>query len=195
MFAHTCKTNRSAGMQRWLCLLALLAFYPPPAYCQRQRFEVATDYSYLRANSSHSGGSFNAHGGSASVAWNITPQVGVTADFGEYQFGGQPTGVDGRMFTYAFGPRISPRSERGVWSPFGQFLIGGARLSGNLNGQPAAENGFATIVGGGVDARVRPRIAIRCIEVDYVMTRFERSSGTPGVQNDLRISTGIVFHF
>ena len=48
---------------------------------------------------------------------------------------------------------------------------------------------------GGVDARVQTHLAIRCVEVDYLMTRYDRTVGTPGIQNDVRISTGLVFRF
>jgi hypothetical protein len=51
------------------------------------------------------------------------------------------------------------------------------------------------IVGGGVDARVQTHFSIRILEVDYLMTRFERTVNTPGYQNNVRVSTGIVFRF
>jgi hypothetical protein len=68
-------------------------------------------------------------------------------------------------------------------------------LTGNLSGQHASGKGFAMMVGGGLDARVQTHFSIRILEVDYLMTRFERTVNTPGYQNDVRVSTGIVFRF
>ena len=195
MIAHICNIARSAAKNRRHILFVLLIFSPLSAWGQYQKVEVSTDYSYLRADSSGGGGSFNASGGSATAAWNVRPWLGLVGDFGAYQFADQPAGVDGRMFTYAFGPRFSTRSEHGTLRPFAQFLAGGASLTGNLNGQHASENGFALIAGVGVDARVQPHFSIRILEADYLMTRFDRTNNTPGFQNDLRVSTGIVFRF
>jgi hypothetical protein len=198
MIAHIRKTNRSAAKSRRLLLLALLALpalFPHSAWGQEQRVEVSTDYSYLRANSSGGGGSFNALGGSATAVWNVKPWLGLAADFAGYHFEGQPASVDARMFTYTFGPRFSPRMGHGPLHFFGQFLLGGTTLSASLTGQHAGENGFAIMAGGGVDARVQTHLAIRCVEVDYLMTRYDRTVGTTGYQNDVRISTGLVFRF
>jgi len=194
MIAHIRKMNRSAARTRWRLLLALLALFPLSARCQEQQVEVSTQYSYLRANSSGGGGSFNALGGSANAVWNVKPWLGLAGDFSGYHFEGQPAGVDARMFTYTFGPRYSFRRERGRLHPFAQFLLGGTTLSASLTGQHAGKNGFA-ILAGGVDARVQAHLSIRIVEADYLMTRYDRVVGTPGYQNDLRISTGVVFRF
>jgi hypothetical protein len=195
MIAHIRKTNRSAAKSPRLLLLALLALLPLSARCQEQQVEVSTEYSYLRANSSGGGGSFNALGGSANAVWNVKPWLGLVADFAGYHFEGQPAGVDARMFTYTFGPRYSFRGDRGRLHPFAQFLLGGTTLSASLTGQHAGENGFAILAGGGVDARVQTHFSIRIVEADYLMTRYDRVVGTPGYQNDLRISTGVIFRF
>ena len=46
-----------------------------------------------------------------------------------------------------------------------------------------------------MDARIQTHFSIRIVEADYLMTRYDRVVGTPGYQNDLRISTGVVFRF
>jgi hypothetical protein len=198
MIAQILKIDRSAERCRWFFLAALLAFTPLSAWCQSlqdQNVEVSTGYSYLRANSSGGGGSFNDSGGTGEVVWNVRPWLGLVGDLGGYHFGGQAAGVDEQMFTYTFGSRYWLRPRFGLLHPFAQFLLGGATLTGNLNGQHTGENGFAILAGGGVDARIQSHFAIRVVEVDYLMTRFDRSIGTPGIQNDFRVSTGIVFHF
>jgi hypothetical protein len=50
-------------------------------------------------------------------------------------------------------------------------------------------------IGGGVDYRVSQGFSIRPLQVDYLLTRFnELGTGTQN-QNNLRVSTGAVFHF
>jgi len=176
------------------CLL-LFVLLPPLAWGQESQFDLAGHYSFLRAGPSGGAGSFNANGGSVSATWHATPWLGVAADFGGYNFGGQPQGVDGHLLTYTIGPRISSPREWGRWTPFGQLLLGGARVSGNLNGQSAGENGFALIAGGGADLRLNSHLALRVVQIDYLMTRFNRVNNTPGIQNDFRISTGVVLRF
>ena len=198
MIAYIRKITQSVAMNPWLFFAALLAFSPLSAWCQNQEgqnLEVSTSYSYMRANAYGVGDSFNANGGSANLVWKVRPWLGLVGDVGDYQFTGQPAGVDGRLFTYAIGPRYSLRRGLGFLHPFAQFLLGGAVLSGNLNGQHANENGFAMIGGLGVDARIQSHLAIRVVEVDYLGTRFDRLDNTHGYQNDLRVSTGIVFRF
>jgi outer membrane immunogenic protein len=175
--------------------LFFLLLLPLPAFSQQPLFGVSAGYSYLRANPNGNGFSFNSNGGSASVSWNYKSWLGFTADFAGYNFGGQLPGVSGKLFTYAAGPRFTRKFESSRWTPFAQALIGGARVTGNLNGVSAAENGFAMILGGGLDASFRPRISFRVAEFDYLLTRFNRVNSINGNQNDFRISTGLVFHF
>jgi outer membrane protein OmpA-like peptidoglycan-associated protein len=47
--------------------------------------------------------------------------------------------------------------------------------------------------GGGLDVRVHHRLAIRIIQAEYLMTRFENlTTGTNALQNNIRLSAGIV---
>jgi hypothetical protein len=198
MIAQIRKIDRSAARNRWFFLAALLAFAPLSAWCQNQqdqKLEVSTSYSYLRANSSGGGGSFNNSGGTGEVVWNVRPWLGLVGDLGGYHFGGQASGVDEQLYTYTFGPRYRFRPRFGVLSPFAQALVGGTTLTGSLDGRHTGENGFAIIAGGGLDARIQSHFAIRILEVDYLMTRFDRTNNTPGIQNDFRASAGLVFRF
>lgn len=180
---------------RLLFCLFFVLVSPLSTRCQQSRLDVSTNYSYLRANPAGNGESFDADGGSISAAWRLRSWVGLAVDFGGYNFREQPVGVTGHLLTYTLGPRFSPRREIFRTSPFGHVLIGGARISGNLSGLNAGENGLAVIVGGGLDVRVNSVVAIRIFEGDYVLTRFNRVTDTPGIQNDVRISAGVVLHF
>jgi hypothetical protein len=50
-------------------------------------------------------------------------------------------------------------------------------------------------IGGGVDFKVSHRFSIRAVQVDYLMTHFNEFGTGAQNQNNLRVSTGFVFHF
>jgi opacity protein-like surface antigen len=87
------------------------------------------------------------------------------------------------------GPRATLRHGR--IQPYVQVLIGGARLDTSVQGLGnASTNSFAATVGGGVDLKVVHHFSVRLIQVDYLFTHF-----TGATQNNLRISSGLVFRF
>jgi hypothetical protein len=104
--------------------------------------------------------------------------------------------------TYLFGPRLSFRKHDRI-TPFAQVLFGGVHanqvtLTGctvNCTLLPSQDS-FAMTAGGGLDLRVHHHFAIRIIQAEYLMTRFASyTTGTTGTQNDMRLSSGIVFRF
>ncbi len=156
------------------------------------------------------------YGGSTSVAQNLNSWVGLTADFSEFgnssltlvgPSGDRTVGSNGTVLTYAFGPRFSYRRyER--FTPFAQVLFGVAYASsvtitgctGNPNCTPlASDNAFAELMGAGFDININHRIALRPLEADFLLTHFRDafSAGgqTRGWQNNVRLSSGIVFRF
>ena len=150
-------------------------------------------YSYVRANPGGGFGGFDNHGGSASAAFNLNRWFGIVADFGGYRFSevlGFP--VKGTIFSYLFGPRFSYRQSDRL-TPFAQILFGGARISGSALGSSSAENSFAMTAGGGVDLNVNRHVAIRLVQTEYLLSRFTGISGSREIQNNTRISAGIVF--
>jgi len=94
------------------------------------------------------------------------------------------TNVDITEHNALFGPRVS--ASIGKFRPFGEVLIGIGHI--HASGLDS-DTSFATAVGGGIDYHVIKPIAVR-FEGDYVSTRF---FGT--TQNNVRLSTGIVFRF
>jgi hypothetical protein len=181
-----------------IALLALIAGFSRPAQAQSRptlaRFEISAAYFFVRANTGDTDGSFNLNGGSASAAYDFTDRFSLVADFGGYKFGKLPSGLDSTMYSYLFGPRASIRKwER--FTPFVQILLGVGRLNANSGPVNAGENGFAMILGGGLDVRIRSHFAIRSIQAEYLMTRFPLVNGESATQNDMRLSTGIVYRF
>jgi opacity protein-like surface antigen len=181
-----------------VCLLALASLFGATAHAQDvPKFDLFAGYSYVRANPSTTGvDSFNLHGGDASIAYNANHWLSGVADFGGYHANNiLGTGVDGTLSTYLFGPRVSYRRFERV-TPFGQVLFGVAHLGGdNGLGFSSSNNSFAMTVGGGVDVRVSHRFSLRPIQVDYLLTHFNEFNLGAQNQNNLRVSTGVVFHF
>jgi hypothetical protein len=112
--------------------------------------------------------------------------------------------LDGTVFTYLLGPRLSYRKYDRI-TPFAQVLFGGihasdVELSSGCVGAGCtvlpSENSFALTAGGGLDFRLHHHIALRLIQAEYLMTRFDDlATGSTGTQNDMRLSTGLVFRF
>lgn len=158
-------------------LLSLTAAIPASA----QSVDASVGYSYFRLGNS---GGINQNGVSGSVAYNPNRWLGLVGDFGGYH--GTAAGVDINTYTYLFGPRLSLRNPSG-FTPFVQALIGGSRIT--LNQGFGSTNQFAYSVGGGVDLKLLPHLALRP-QVDYV------GLDTPGSRtNCTRASIGLVVHF
>ena len=176
--------------------------------------ELFLGYSYLRSVPTLEAGNRLVwlNGGSASIAFNINRYLGIVADVGDYtnseiRFQGayrstvDVNDADGGVISYLFGPRLSFRHER--ITPFVQALFGGARASEVTLAHCTfsctllpVQNAFAWTAGGGLDVRVHRHFAIRIIQAEYMMTRFQDyTTGNIGSQNDVRLSSGLVFSF
>ena len=158
------------------------------------------------------------NGGSASVAFNFNRYLGIVGDFGGYddsQLQLTGTGVNqplvvnssGTVYTYLFGPRLSYRNQT-RFTPFAQALAGGVHASAvTVNNCAGAgctvlpvQSSFAFTGGGGLDIRLTHRISIRPVQAEYMLTRFQSvanglSTGVSNSQNDLRLSSGLLFGF
>jgi hypothetical protein len=180
-----------------------------------EKFELFVGYSYLRAVPGYTAENRLVwlHGGSTSLAYNLNRVLGVVGDFGAYtnsevRFSGGYTGtvdVDNAnvaVMTYLLGPRLSFWKYRRI-TPFVQALFGGvhanlvklANCTVNCTVLPS-EDSFAMTAGGGLDLRVHRHVAIRLVQAEYLMTQFTSyNTGVSGTQNDMRLSSGIVFRF
>jgi outer membrane immunogenic protein len=81
-------------------------------------------------------------------------------------------------------------------APFGQLLVGVAHTSGGLSPDQiglGSATGFASTIGGGLDANLSPRFALRLVQADYYPTLLR--NGYNDRQNNLRLSAGIVIRF
>jgi opacity protein-like surface antigen len=168
--------------------IVLMAFTMAAMAQDSPKAEVFGGYSYV--HTSEAGVGFNFNGGTGSLSVNPNKTLGLVADFGGYHT--SKFGVGANLFTYLFGPKLAFRSNEKV-TPFVHVLFGGAHLSAGGFGLSGSDNAFAVAFGGGVDAKVNKNIAIRVAQVEYLLTKF--TDGVDDRQNNVRISTGIVFRF
>ena len=187
------------------------------------RVEVPIFYSYMRFNPENSNiiSGFSLNGGGGGVTVNVNHFFGIEAEFAGYQSVTKtfafpatanspcPTGctvtADANLFTYNVGPIFKYRTRH--FEPFVETMFGGAHSNTYQNLFKACQaacsttnnpsnNAFDFIIGGGIDIPVGRHIAIRPVQVDYVLTRFGNGF-TKGNQNqsNLRYNGGIVFRF
>jgi hypothetical protein len=185
-------------------LFALFVAIAGSALAQEQavtpKVEVGLDYSFVHSTPASGGNQLTSNGGSGYFVYNLSGVLGLVADFGAYHNGTLRGSVDSdTTFTYLFGPRFSWRRWSRV-TPYTQFLFGGARTSdGFIEGAaPLAshENNFALAAGGGIDVALSRHIAIKPVEIEYLMTQTPDVTGNSrNVQNGLRYSAGVVFRF
>jgi len=195
------KKLKEIGMKRFALLCGLVVLFAGAAVAQEQnpKFEAFGGYSLIHNSSNFFGNtSITFNGGGGSVSYNTKNWLGLVGDFGANHWNGY--GLDSNLVTYLFGPKIAFRRDK--FTPFAQVLFGGAHISGLPSGcllckvPTLSENSFAMTLGGGLDYDVTKHIAIRPVQIEYLMTRFSQtdtSSGPP--QNSLRYEAGVVFRW
>ena len=180
-------------------LLAFGAVASAQEAAETPRVEFSVNYSYLRDNPGGFLPAYNANGGFGTVQYNLSKSFGLVADLGA-NYVGTANGVNfsNTQFEYLFGPRYTWRHSR--FSPFVQTLFGGERYSNGFNPQSefaltgASQNNFAIAFGGGLDITVTNHLAVRPIQVDYLMTQFSPGGGNAiTASNNIRYSAGVVF--
>ena len=152
------------------------------------KYELGVNYSWLHVNAASGDLSRNGNGGSGYFEYNLNRTVGLVADIGGYA--NTSTGKNDRLLTYMFGPRFNWRHAR--LTPYAQFLFGGAYLWNNPR-YTTTQNAFAMASGGGLDYTLTQHIAIKPIQVEYIMTQLDSANGFGSHQNDVRYSAGVVW--
>jgi hypothetical protein len=160
-------------------------------------FDVAITYDTSRANVI-AGNSFWMQGGSLQIHGQFWRGLGVVADVVALHTGeahGTAAGLD--LVTATFGPRYTQS-----WSHHRQALFCEA-LAGETHGFnsvfPAATglagsaDSLALEVGGGMNLQFFRHLAMRAFEAAWLRTQLPNA--TTGVENNLRVGTGLVFKF
>ena len=152
-------------------------------------FNVGQGFVVPNSSSNINGYEFSGEG-------RVLPFLGIVGDISSYY--GHATGAGPlcpapvcsgigsysiREQNYLFGPRASVTVGR--ITPFAHVLVGIGHTSSGITG----DTSFATALGGGADYKLSGPLGWR-FQADYLRTRFFSTS-----QNNVRLSTGIVFRF
>ncbi len=187
-------------MRKFLVLIVLPTLLALPMSAQdNPKIEVFGGYQYLHdSNIDSFGDSANSNGWNASATVNFSQHLGVAADFsGSYKT--NTKGGPFHAYTYTFGPVASWNSSSKI-KLFTHALFGGAHsipTACSVGGDPSqcrgdlSVNGFAMMLGGGVDLRVDKHIAYRIFQSDWIYLPAQAGGHTKNV----RLSTGLVFRF
>jgi hypothetical protein len=150
------------------------------------RWEVFGGYAYRNVDSTTFGfvNRSSLDGFDAEGTFNIKPRWGVTADVGG-QYGSQMT-----VYNFMAGPQYAKRGDKSKFFVHGLFGKAQNRVNITTAISSHVESvGRAIVAGGGYDRDLTPRFTFR-VQADYLRTD---TFGT--TQNDIRASTGLVFHF
>jgi outer membrane immunogenic protein len=157
------------------------------------RLEFGANYNFFHANAPPGQcGCFSLNGGSATVVYNITSVWAGVADLTVgHATNVNKTGQNITIFNYLFGPRYT-RHIRSRFVPYGQVLLGGASEDVNFD-FAINRNSFGLLAGGGFTTTLNNRFGLTVGEVDWIHTRIPNAVNNS--QNDIRIVTGITYHF
>jgi len=196
---------RKVGLLLGLSLLFVTVASAQSSY---SKAEIFLGYQYEHATYDNLGLSgYNTNGFAAQFTYYPTSWVGIVGDV-DMGFVRNLNGAtaSGQLRTYMAGPRVG--LEHGPIHFYGQFLIGVAQLSSDLennylfytggpvsSGGSPSSTGYAFSVGGGVDTRVAHHLYVRLGELDYLGTQFNDPFGDRFRQNNFQYKAGIVIRF
>jgi hypothetical protein len=171
------------GQATVVLILLIFCGCVPAGAQDMPRVQVFGGYSYTRFDSPSFGfaNPSNLNGYTFSPACNLLYGFGVVAELsGQY-------GSNLNFRDLAVGPQfLYPKGKSRF---FARLLVGDARTLvqvANTEGDTAR----AVVVGGGLDRDISPRFAVRLFQVDYIHSTLFHDK-----QNNLRFSTGLVYHW
>lgn len=186
-------------MFRKAALITIFALsYAAAANAQVPGGNIFFGYSFARADlgaANHT----NLNGWNGSLEGKIFPFVGIVADvsghYGTEEFRGFCTppapcpleSADASIYSALFGPRVS--ASVGKLRPFAHALLGVSHEKISASDTNGSDTAIAVALGGGIDYGLFPGLAWR-VQADDLQTRFFSAT-----QNNIRVSTGIVFRF
>ncbi len=184
-------------------LVILLVVFVTNVLCipmmAQDKVEVFGGYEYLSIGNNNSAGftSQGFNGFNAAGTFKFNRLLGVEGDFGGTY--ATVSGISEHVYTYTGGPVLTLPAP--FIRPFVHVLVGGVQMSVPTSGGSASLNGFTTMFGGGVDAKVNHFLAIRIGQFDWTYYHFgnQTVAGTPfpsfSGSNNVRFSTGLVLRF
>ncbi len=182
-------------MRKAAFLLGLVLFCTASAAAQGNSLvDIFAGYSFVHTEPGTALSSFNANGGVASVALNLTSWGAAVVEFGGVHtsnIGG--VDVDATAETVMAGPKIS-LFRRSRLSPFAQALFGFIHTNPGYSQTDINHNTFAMAPGVGIDWNMTRHIGIRLAQVDYLFTRMPTAASNVN-WNNFRYSGGVVLRF
>lgn len=150
--------------------------------------DIFGGYSYLRVDSPSFGYAnySNLEGFDVAIT---APHLYEGLGFAVNASGDYTSGL--KVYNFLIGPQYS--YERGKTRFYGNILFGKAETKVDvqeLYRNEATSVGRALTFGGGVEMKIRPKIAIRVIDAEYISSKT-----FSGTQSNIRVSTGVVYHF
>jgi outer membrane immunogenic protein len=145
-------------------------------------------------------GCFWFQGAGANVGFTLWKGLGVAGALTGGHANLAP-GMSIDKIVYVLGPRYtfalpSPHAGLPPVKVFGELLLGGVHGFNSIfpttTGLTSSATSFAMQTGGGIDAYVSKRFAVRAIEVEYLRTNLPNNYSN--VQNDLRLGFGVTYH-
>jgi hypothetical protein len=176
-------------MKTPILLLALVLLFAVSASAQTTT-TLSTNNEVAGAGDLTRSQGVNQFGGNFSYTRYLAggSNLGIEGDVG-FATHSPAAGVSTKLFTLAAGPKFKLRSPTSKLEPFAHALLGVAHSSFTAPKFAASTNGFALIVGGGLDYKISGPFAARA-QVDYIGTRFS------GVNSGgLRAGVGIAVSF
>src|SRR5713226_1351217 len=191
--------NKTSG------LLLLLSLYAPRTIAQSPRapaiapvVSASLGYSFISL-ATPSSARIALNGLDAAFTLDVSPRLGARVDVSYVRASHVlNSGHHSDVLSYLAGPVFYP-VRRSKLAVFAQGLIGAARVTGPV---PVSGGGFldgyvnqfAWAVGTGAEFRVYESIGVR-IGADYLHTRYFNSGPAIRGQNNLRITTSLVYFF
>ncbi len=174
----------------WLPLALTFLLLSTTAFAQNDtapKVDIFGGYSWLNPGGRVAGiklPGLNKGFGIAST-YNFNKYVGLTADVDAHY------GDVANLATFTIGPRLKFREEH--FQPFLEAMVGLHRLS---VGGIGTDNRIGTVLGGGIDIPITPRVGLRLLQADYVYGHHNFTPIVPGTQNltGARVRSGILIN-
>jgi opacity protein-like surface antigen len=188
-------------MKKMLGLVALLTLSSLPTLAQdTPKLEFGGGYAFRSWQVpplAQPPSRFNMNGWDANATYNFTNKISAALDVTDTR---NNSNGDQSIYSFMAGPRLYPVGHHKL-TPFVHVMAGLGRYKLYLPPDPTipepalnySENRLAFDFGGGIDASINSRVAIRVAQVDYERTVFTVFTD-PGSQNNYRFSAGVVVH-
>lgn len=192
-------------MRKLFLAAFLVACAAPAAFAQTDynKYDFYVGYSHNRVDVGLDDGDTDPddifderegfNGINLSAKGNFHRYVGIKGDYAYHRKGFDVLGseVNTSLHTLVGGLEFKDNAPETRVKPFAHVMAGFAHSRADfedINDDDITDNGFAGVIGGGVDFRVSPRVDIRAIQFDYNPTH-----GNGNTSHNFRIGVGVVF--